>query len=88
MLFRSKTCLSMQRHKERAEFWFVAQGQATVYTLDSSSDHEHIGTFDQHEYIFIGCNQWHMLCNETDEPLRLIEIQYGTNCVEEDITRQ
>ncbi len=28
-----KTCLSMQRHDHRAEFWFVAQ-RSTVYTLD------------------------------------------------------
>ena len=33
-----KTCLSMQRHGQRAEFWFVAEGEATVYTLDSSTD--------------------------------------------------
>lgn len=83
-----KTCLSMQKHEQRAEFWFVAEGEAAVYTLDQSSDHEHIGTFKKHQYIFIGLNQWHMLCNESDEPLRLIEIQYGENCVEEDITRK
>lgn len=83
-----KTCLSMQRHDQRAEFWFVAEGQASVYTLDASSDHDHVGTFNQHGYIFIGRNQWHMLCNETDQPLKLIEIQYGENCVEEDIERR
>ena len=83
-----KTCLSMQKHEQRAEFWFVAEGQASVYTLDQSSDHDHIGTFGKHQYIFIGNNQWHMLCNETDEPLKLIEIQYGENCVEEDIERK
>ena len=83
-----KTCLSMQRHEERSEFWFVAEGEASVYTLDQSSDHDHIGTFDKHQYIFIGLNQWHMLCNETDSPLKLIEIQYGENCVEEDIERR
>ena len=83
-----KTCLSMQQHNQRAEFWFVAEGEASVYSLDQSSDHDHIGTFTKHQYIFIGRNQWHMLCNETDEPLKLIEIQYGENCVEEDITRK
>jgi D-beta-D-heptose 7-phosphate kinase/D-beta-D-heptose 1-phosphate adenosyltransferase len=83
-----KTCLSMQRHEEREEFWFVAEGEAAVYTLDAGSDQDHVGTFRQHQHIFIGRNQWHMLCNETDQPLRLIEIQYGTNCVEEDIERR
>lgn len=83
-----KTCLSMQRHEERSEFWFVAEGQASVYSMDAGSDHDHVGDFNQHEYVFIGRNQWHMLCNETEEPLKLIEIQYGSNCVEEDIERK
>lgn len=83
-----KTCLSMQRHDQRAEFWFVAQGEATVYTLDSSTDHEHFGTFAQHSHVWIHRNQWHMLCNETDQPLKLIEIQYGEACVEDDIERK
>ena len=82
------TCLSMQRHDKRAEFWFVAEGTATVYTLDKSSDHDLVGTFEQHQHIFISRNEWHMLCNETDKPLKLIEIQFGTDCVEEDIERR
>jgi D-beta-D-heptose 7-phosphate kinase/D-beta-D-heptose 1-phosphate adenosyltransferase len=82
-----KTCLSMQQHDKRAEFWFVAEGQAAVYTLDNSSDHDLVGQFGVHEYIWIRKNQWHMLCNETDQPLKLIEIQYGEDCVEEDIVR-
>jgi len=84
-----KTCLSMQRHEQRAEFWFVAEGEAAVYTLDpASSDHELVGTFSKHQHIWIGDNQWHMLCNETDRPLKIIEIQYGKNCIEEDIERR
>lgn len=83
-----KTCLSMQQHQKRAEFWFVAEGEAAVYTLNNSSDHDLVGTYTQHQHIFIAQSQWHMLCNETDHPLKLIEIQYGENCVEEDIQRR
>lgn len=83
-----KTCLSMQRHDQRAEFWFVAEGEAAIYTLDNSSDHDLVGHFGVHEHIWIAKNQWHMLCNETDQPIKLIEIQYGENCVEEDIERK
>jgi cytidyltransferase-like protein len=83
-----KTCLSMQQHQKRAEFWFVAEGEAAVYTLNNSSDHDLVGTYTQHQHIFIAQSQWHMLCNETDQPLKLIEIQYGENCVEEDIQRR
>jgi len=84
-----KTCLSMQRHDLRQEFWFVAQGTATVYTLEeSTTDTDVKCQLDVHEHTFIKCREWHQLCNETDQPLKLIEIQYGDNCVEEDIERQ
>jgi cytidyltransferase-like protein len=81
-----KTCLSMQRHKNRAEHWFVAEGTASVYILNS--DIELVGNFNKFECLHIDKEQWHKLCNETDNPLRIIEIQYGENCVEEDIERK
>ena len=83
-----KTCLSMQRHQDRAEHWFVAEGTATVYSIDQSSDMDLLGEYTQHQHIHINRTQWHKLCNETDQPLRVIEIQYGENCVEEDIERK
>ena len=83
-----KTCLSMQRHQDRAEHWFVAEGTATVYTIDQSSDMDLLGEYTQHQHIHINRTQWHKLCNETDHPLRVIEIQYGENCIEEDIERK
>jgi len=79
--------LSMQRHQDRAEHWFVAEGTATVYTINRSSDAELLGEFAQHQYIHINREEWHQLCNETDQPLKVVEIQYGKNCVEEDIER-
>ena len=84
-----KTCLSMQRHDLRQEFWFVAEGTATVYTLDERSTDRDIKCYlDVHEHTFIECREWHQLCNETDQPLKLIEIQYGQDCVEDDILRK
>jgi cytidyltransferase-like protein len=84
-----KTCLSMQRHDKRAELWFVAEGEATVYTLDpKSTDSEILATPVKHQHMIIELKEWHQLCNETDQPLKLIEIQYGNDCVEEDIERK
>jgi D-beta-D-heptose 7-phosphate kinase/D-beta-D-heptose 1-phosphate adenosyltransferase len=80
--------LSMQRHEHRAEFWFVAEGVASVYTVNSSTDVEMVGMYKEHQYMHIKTGAWHQLVNETDKPLKLIEIQYGTNCIEEDITRK
>jgi mannose-1-phosphate guanylyltransferase len=79
----------MQRHEHRAEFWFVAEGEATVYTVDPhSTDYDLLASPARHQHTWIQLNEWHQLCNETDQPLKLIEIQYGDNCVEEDIERK
>jgi cytidyltransferase-like protein len=80
--------LSMQRHQHRAEHWFVVEGTASVYTLDSSTDQDLLGTYTKHQALHIPKTQWHMLANETDMPLKLVEIQYGENCVEVDIERK
>lgn len=80
--------LSMQRHQERAEHWFVAEGTATVYTINRSTDYELLGTFKEHQSLHINRTQWHMLANEGDVPLKVVEIQYGENCIEEDIERK
>lgn len=79
--------LSMQRHRDRAEFWFVSEGTASVYTLNRSTDVEMVGMYREHQHIWISENSWHQLCNETERPLKIIEIQYGENCIEEDIQR-
>ena len=80
--------LSMQKHKQRAEFWFVSQGEASVYTLNRKTDSELVGKFTQFDHTWIANNEWHQLVNETLEPLRIIEIQYGSDCSEEDIERK
>jgi len=80
--------LSMQRHRARAEHWHVVEGTATVYGINRKSDQESLGTFGPHTHIHINCNEWHQLCNETDHPLKIVEIQYGNHCAEEDIERK
>tara|TARA_B100000242_G_scaffold290882_1_gene263092 strand:+ start:1085 stop:1855 length:771 start_codon:yes stop_codon:yes gene_type:complete len=79
--------LSMQRHEQRAEHWFVSEGEASVYGLDVSTDIT-LTRYKKHKSLHIPRRQWHMLANETDKPLKVVEIQYGENCVEEDIERK
>lgn len=80
--------LSMQRHAGRAEFWLVSSGRATVYTLNKATDAELQGVYETHEYLHIGLNQWHQLVNEEPGPLKIVEIQYGEKCEEDDIERK
>ena len=80
--------LSMQRHENRSEYWLVTEGIATVYTINISSDAELLGTFKKHQSLRIDEGQWHQLVNETDKPVKIVEIQYGKNCIEDDIERK
>ena len=75
--------LSMQRHQHRAEYWFVAEGTATVMW----DEHGHTKVA-RHKSEVIHPSEWHKLINETAEPLKIIEIQYGTQCDESDIERR
>jgi cytidyltransferase-like protein len=74
--------LSMQRHFKRREHWVVEEGECKV-------EREFAGLFLRtHETIHIPVGEWHQLSNPFDVPCRIVEIQYGDNCVEEDIERQ
>jgi len=79
--------LSMQKHKHRNELWFVSEGTATVNTIDGSTDLEEMDTLNRFDKLNIGVGEWHQLENKTKKPLRIIEIQYGDNCIEDDISR-
>ncbi len=81
-------CLSMQRHQQRAEHWFIVEGTAEVYTINRSTDAELMGVFHKHQSLHIKKTEWHQLCNPGNTPLKMIEIQYGINCIEEDIERK
>ena len=81
--------LSMQRHQNRAEHWFITKGVATVYTINgSTTDYELLGEYKMFDNLHIDKNEWHMLANEEHTPLKIIEIQYGTDCSEDDIERK
>ncbi len=81
-------CLSMQKHEKRAEHWFIAEGTAEVYTLNRSTDVELLGVFHKHQSLHIKKSEWHQICNPSNVPLKIVEIQYGSDCVEEDIERK
>tara|TARA_R100001591_G_scaffold34721_1_gene46293 strand:+ start:7 stop:753 length:747 start_codon:yes stop_codon:yes gene_type:complete len=69
---------SLQRHKHRCELMFVADGELT--NLDRKTE--------KHQYTMIDREQWHKLKNNGDKDLHIVEIQYGTSCIEQDIERR
>ena len=81
--------LSMQRHQYRGEFWVVTEGIAKIYTIyDNKVILRGNSYWPKFATATVNANEWHQLSNETDEPLKILEIQYGEKCVEEDIERK
>jgi cytidyltransferase-like protein len=74
--------LSMQRHFSRAEYWQVSEGRCVV-----EGEGKKQTSLETHDNYQIGTGQWHRLYNPFDQPCRIVEIQYGPNCIEEDIER-
>lgn len=74
--------LSMQRHKFRSEYWKVTQGMARIVNDTGTT------TLGVHGSYFVARTEWHQLTNPFPEPLKMIEIQYGPECTEEDIERR
>jgi cytidyltransferase-like protein len=74
--------LSMQRHSSRAEYWQVSEGRCVV-----EGEGKRQTSLETHDSYHIPTNEWHRLYNPFDQPCRIVEIQYGPNCVEEDIER-
>jgi D-beta-D-heptose 7-phosphate kinase/D-beta-D-heptose 1-phosphate adenosyltransferase len=78
--------LSLQKHKLRNEHWIVTYGTATVKHGYNENDlNESI--LNKHDEIHITKDEWHQLINNTNDEIRITEIQYGINCIEEDILR-
>ncbi len=72
---------SLQRHKNRSEYWQVIDGSGMVYLEDSKFK------LEKNDNIFIPQGDLHRLENIGNDLLTLIEIQIGKKISEDDIER-
>jgi cytidyltransferase-like protein len=80
--------LSMQKHSKRSEYWIVSQGSCVVHSMLNTGYTLAPKHLELHEEYRIAVNDWHQLTNPFDVPCRIVEIQYGEDCIEEDIERK
>ena len=79
--------MSFQKHFKRNEIWMVSKGSCIVnYSNDNPENKKSIqlNKFDHH---LVPVGSWHQITNPFKEICHLIEIQYGEECVEDDIER-
>jgi len=79
--------LSMQRHQYRSEYWMVTEGTCMINMAlpgDLNNPPKILSKYDEWR---VPKNTWHQLTNPFARPCTIVEIQYGEQCVEEDIER-
>lgn len=74
--------LSMQRHFHRTEEWFISRGSCVVKNLVGEK------TLNKNDTHIVPCRSWHQLSNPFDQLCKIVEIQYGSICTEDDIERK
>lgn len=80
--------LSMQRHQYRTEYWQITEGKCTVTRPERVTGQNISEVLERHAGHRISLNQWHQLSNPFSEPCRIVEIQFGARCSEDDIERK
>jgi cytidyltransferase-like protein len=80
--------LSMQRHRFRSEYWIVQEGSAVVNSQTENGYMLPPKTLNKYNEHHVPILEWHQLTNPLPIPLRIVEIQYGEQCIEEDIERK
>jgi cytidyltransferase-like protein len=79
--------MSFQKHFKRSEIWLVSKGSCIVnYSKDNPDDKESI-RLNKFDHYLVPVGEWHQITNPYKETCHLIEIQYGEECVEDDIER-
>lgn len=80
--------MSFQRHFKRNEIWLVSEGSCVVaYSNDPENDEIQQTQLDKFDHYLVPIGNWHQIKNSSDDPCHIIEIQYGTDCIESDIER-
>jgi len=79
--------MSFQRHFKRSEIWMVSKGSCIVnYSKDDPDNKQNI-KLNKFDHYLVPLGEWHQITNPFEETCHLIEIQYGKECVEDDIER-
>lgn len=79
--------MSYQKHDKRSEIWLVSQGKCDIFHNQNNIDDEKL-TLQKHDYFIVPVGTWHQITNPYNVVCKIIEIQYGAECTEDDIFRR
>lgn len=85
--------LSDQRHMHRREHWYILSGSCKIEIekddiIQTNAGRDQTVLLTQNKTHVINVYDWHRAYNPYDEPCHILEVQYGKECIEEDIERR
>jgi cytidyltransferase-like protein len=80
--------MSFQKHFKRHEIWMVSKGSCIVSYSKENPENKKSIQLNKFDHYLVPMGEWHKISNPYDEKCHLIEIQYGEECVEDDIERE
>ncbi|OUU18507.1 MAG: hypothetical protein CBC05_02150 [Crocinitomicaceae bacterium TMED45] len=90
LVINPQSSLSTQRHFKRSEHWYILKGKCSIKTIDEDADSVDVKQkhLEQNESFVIPKGVWHQGINNQSQPCHILEVQYGSECVESDIQRR
>jgi cytidyltransferase-like protein len=80
--------MSFQRHFKRQEIWFVNSGACKVFMQKRNNNEINKRILKAGDLFAVPQQAWHQITNPFEKICKIIEIQYGSEVVEDDIERQ
>lgn len=82
LVLRPRQEIPCQRHQLCSALWFVSQGQALLEIQNDAAVRLGPG-----EHVSIPAGQWYHWYNTGPDDLRILEIQWGDHCCDDDVER-
>ena len=83
LVISGNSSLSDQKHFLRSEHWYILEGGCKIFLEKDNIKSEVI--LKTHDSLIIEKGTWHKAINLNKNPCSVLEVQYGGDCIEEDI---
>lgn len=88
LIVHPKKKMSFQRHFKRNELCFVSEGSCIVNIGFENGLIKEEKKLNKFNHLVISVGEWHQIINPNNTNCKIIEIQFGDECNEDDIERK
>jgi len=87
LIVKPQKGMSFQRHKKRNEIWLISKGSCEILYSRNNPNSKSKVILKKFDEFRVSKGDWHQITNPFKKDCHIIEIQYGSSVVEDDIER-